>query len=276
MISLFLLRCDRALYVSAIKNTMGLKIILLFSILFISSFCEASSLKEIERKIGVEIIFDTSFQGTWESVTYKKVLDTVLIQNYLDILLVEYSKYPKGYLNKARVNKIIICDSLIINGQRRAAIPDPKKNALYLEINSSYSKNYLIHVMHHELHHCAEYSLYGNMYYNWKKWNKKNKVKFRYGFGGANAYKEENSHINYYSMSHPEKGFVNLYSMLGTEEDRSEILALIMNYEERKKLLEFVETDRILKRKVKLIIKEINTIAETKFISWKEIKVKNL
>ncbi len=251
---------------------MSFKTINLVLIFFIPSFCEASSSKEIEQEIGVEIIVDTSFQGTWGSVSYKKVIDTVRIKNYLDILLIEYSKYPKGYLNKASVQKIIICDSLIISGQKRAAIPDPYKGALYLEIDSTYSKNYLIHVMHHELHHCAEYSLFGNMYHKWRKWNKKNNRKFNYGNGGVEAYTNDSTYINYYSMNHPKKGFVNLYSTLGAEEDRAEIVALIMNYNEQKILLDFAKQDRVLKRKVKLILKEMNMVNKAKFITWKEMK----
>ena len=65
---------------------------------------------------------------------------------------------------------------------------------------------------------------------------------------------------------------MNLYSILGAEEDRAEIVALIMNYEERKNLLDFINKDRILKRKVKLIIKEMNMVNEAKFVTWKEIK----
>jgi len=246
---------------------------ILLPLFLVSIYCFGSELKgidEVKDALGVEIITDTTFHGTWTSVSYDKIQDTVRIINYLNLLLVEYGKYPKGYLHNVSVEKIILCDNLIYYGQKRAAIPDPYKKALYLEIDSNNTKNYLIHVMHHELHHCTEYSLYNDMYYKWEEWEKINISNFKYGKGGGSAYEGSNKKIDWYDMSHPVEGFVNLYSTTGEEEDRSEIVALIMNDDERYLLFKYCKDDLRLRRKVKLVLTELDKVIDAQSKYWDE------
>lgn len=231
-----------------------------------------ATVDEVEQKLDVKIYLDANFNGTWkDDVDYKTITDTVRLNNYLNLLLSELIKYPKGYLKNVIIDTIIICDSLRYNSQFRAALPDPYKNTLYYSINPEYSNSYLKHVVHHELHHCTEFTLWGSMYYSWKKWNKCNKRSFKYGKGGAVAYKNGNKNINYSKKNHPKKGFVNLYSTLGGEEDRCEIAALIM-YDEKKCLLKFSKKDRRLRRKIKLVVNVFNKVSNTSFVSWKDFK----
>ena len=227
---------------------------------------------QVEEAFDVEIVLDTNFEGTWKSVSYDEVSDTSRIQEYLQLLLVEYQKYPTGYLNHAHVHKLIICKNLRFQNQLRAAIPDPHEKALYLGIDTMYPQNYLIHVMHHELHHSAEYYLYGNMYHKWKKWSRKNDKDFEYGEGGASAYGKVDNGINYYALSHPRVGFLNIYGTTGEEEDRCEMVACIMNDPERKVLLSYCKEDKRLKRKAKLAIRQMNSVSGEKFITWRKIR----
>lgn len=221
-----------------------------------------------ETKLGVLIEINSTFRSTWNTVSYKPINDTNRIKKYLELLVFEFSKYPSGYINKIGVENIIICDSLNINNQRRNAIPDPYTNALFLDINSSSSDNYLVRVMHHELHHCTEYYLYKNMYFKWEKWGKVNSNSFKYGDGGISAYMNDNE-IDWFTMVNSVKGFVDLYSTTAQEEDRCEIAAILMNDTERKLLFNYCKSDRILRKKTKLILKEMSKVVDTKVSYWK-------
>ena len=223
---------------------------------------------EIEQSLNVTIIIDTSFHGTWEEVRYDSISDTLALNNYLQLLHLEYAKYPANFFSNIGISKIVICQDLFYAGQNRAAIPDPYANAVYLEIKDSYSEDYLIHVMHHELHHCTEYAIWQNMYHRWGKWSRANRFWFRYGQGGAATYEGENTQIDWYSFIHPKKGFLNRYSTTGEEEDRCEVFSLIMSDKERHFLINFCKKDRLLRKKVKLILSILRDISEAENSYW--------
>lgn len=251
-------------------------LIILLSLQTINCFAsKIAQIDEVEKLFGFQVILDSNFQSIWPSVSYKGIDDTTRIINYLEVLLKEYSKYPNSYFQCINIEKIIICDNLLIDNQKRAAIPDPYKNALFLAIDTSYSQEYLIYVMHHELHHSTEFFLYESMYYNSDIWNKFNKRRFKYGNGGQVAYKDSSKNVNWSSLSHPTKGFVNLYSTLGQEEDRSEIIALIMQDSKREILIKYCKRDRRLRKKVKFLINELNGIIDSPSNYW-NIKMANI
>lgn len=227
-----------------------------------------SLVSEIEKKLELSVVLDTGFRSTWP-VTYKSFTDTNELKDYLPLVYAEYSKYPQGYLKRLGINYLVISKDLRVYGQKRAAIPDPYTHALFLEKDSAYSGEYLIYVMHHELNHCAEYKAWGDMYYKWKKWERKNPCSFKYGDGGNSAYNPENRGIDWRAYTHPHKGFVNLYSTTGEEEDRSEIVSLIMIDSGRRYLFEFCKKDRKLRRKMRLVLKFLDDVSGTKDNYWR-------
>lgn len=244
----------------------------LFSFISLHSFNSSASWKtikeEIESELDVVIITDTSFHGTWPEVKYDSIVDTVALEQYLILMQREYAKYPDRFFYNIGISKIIIGQNLLYAGQNRAAIPDPYAGAVYFEIKPSYDDNYLVHVLHHELHHCTEYAIWQNMYYRWKKWSRVNRCWFKYGNGGASAYEGENRYIDWYSFIHPKKGFLNLYSTTGEEEDRCEVFALIMTDSERHYLLDYCKKDRLLRKKVKLMLGILSFISEEENAYW--------
>ncbi|MGB1315784.1 MAG: hypothetical protein ACPG4Y_07165 [Chitinophagales bacterium] len=224
-----------------------------------------------EKEFKLQIIVTDTFESSFENVNYQELSNEKILNKYVsEILIPEFKKYPDSYFKNINLKQIILCKNLNIDNQHRAAIPDPKKNTLLLSIDSFYEKLYLKHVLHHEMHHITEYALWQDMFYNWKKWNKKNTRNFVYGTGGYEAYETENKNIDWYKINNPIKGFVNLYSTLGQEEDRCEIVALLMTSEEKLYLNQFIETDKNLKRKVNLTLKTLAKVSGKKLKYWKE------
>lgn len=240
---------------------------------FTSYNCEASTISDIiskiENNLTVKVVYNIEVQDTWSSISYENCNDSTEFIEYLLLLDKEYAKYPKGYFQIVGINTIVLGKKLKFQNQYRAAIPDPYIQSLFLSIDGAYgdfSTTYLVHVMHHELHHCTEYAIWENMNYEWEEWAKTNRASFSYKGSGENAY-EDNS-IDWYSMVHPENGFLNYYSTTAQEEDRSELIALIMSDIERKYIFQYYSEDEILRKKIDLILKELNRFSQTEDNYW--------
>lgn len=257
-------------------------LLIILSSLLISS-CSSNKYKhpkveELEELLGVHVILGKRFRGLSKEVSFKEVKDSARIADYIDMFIEEYQKYPPSYFNRIKVNKLILCDSLMKGDRRSIAVPYLRKGALLFAIDypihTDRRKWYFVHVMHHELHHSTDFYLYKgdvNMFRKSEEWAALNEKKFEYGEGGEVAYRKESKSIDWYHLSHPAKGFVNRYSMLGQEEDRAELVGLIMgNKKRRDTLIEYCKTDEILKRKVLYVINELNTLVKSKSNYWND------
>jgi hypothetical protein len=223
----------------------------------------------ISKRLGVTLSLDSTTSRTWPSMHYQRCSDTVTLLHYLQLLQYEYDKYPAGYFTRMGVNTIVLAQDLSIYSQQRAAVPDVFFHTLYLEVSNRYDDTYLIHVMHHELHHCTEQAIWGNMYHPWPKWLKQVPRHFTYGSGGGSAY-TDSTVTDWYSMTHPLPGFINLYATTGQEEDRCEIMALLMTDQERSYLYQYA-TDLRVKRKVSLMLRFLRKAVGKKETFWENV-----
>lgn len=214
-------------------------------------------LEEVSNVIGVTVVANLPVADSWGSVSYDPDAGEDELIQYLDLLGREFSKYPQGYLRQSQALTIILGRDLNFCGQPRAAIPDPYKKQLFLSVNGAFkikSERYLAHVMHHELHHLTEYSMWKNMTFDWHEWISLNGDGFCYGKGGADAYSEYIAKgTDFYSPNNPHQGFINLYSLTGDEEDRAELMAFIMTDYERPMIEELLQKDAILRDKSRLL-----------------------
>ncbi len=230
---------------------------------------KGDALQQATQRIGLPVLADSILPPGAYNITYQSPADSAQVVAYLQLLQTEYSKYPTGYLPKLGLRQIVLAHNLQINGQARTAIPDATTQTLYLEIDGLHAQQdsgYLIHVMHHELHHYAEYAKWGDMYYNWRKWKCMNQHSFRYLGAGDMAY--ANLVVDWYSFTHPKPGFMNMYSTTAPEEDRCELIGLLMSSEGVQHLRQYFLTDNKLRRKVKAVVKLLNNISHTRSNYW--------
>lgn len=231
----------------------------------------SSFVSNIERELRVKIKLETGFTDSWDAISYEVIDDQASLAVYLHILLEEYQKYPDGFFQKIGVDTIIVCRDLHFETQERAAIPDCYNNSLLLDGNfAKYDTNYLRHVMHHELHHCTEFAIWGSTYYEWPEWEALNADTFLYGAGGATAYLVDNMDKDYYTLCHPKPGFCSPYQMTGEEEDRCETMALLMTDSRRDQFFEYALTDAIVFDKLQLIIELLNDFWGNPTNYWSE------
>lgn len=215
--------------------------------------------EEVSLALGVGVVAGDFVNDSWGAVSYETNSPPEELIAYLDLLCHEFSKYPKGYLQQSQTMTIVIGRSLAFCDQPRAAIPDPYKKQLFLSVNGAYgisSNRYLAHVMHHELHHLTEYSMWKNMTYDWADWLLLNGDGFCYGQGGAEAYSEYLvKGTDFYTPNNPYRGFINLYSLTGDEEDRAELMAFLMTDFERPEVEKLLRKDQVLRKKTQLLAK---------------------
>jgi hypothetical protein len=230
-------------------------------------------ISEIEQKLSLKIFFDQKIEDNWDAVSYEFCNDSVELDRYLEMLKTEYFKYPPGFFKCVGVERIVLGKKMYYEKQQRAAVPDPYNKTLYLGIDGGQGNStsiYLIHVMHHELNHMTEYAMWNDMFYHWDDWEKTNRKRFHYNpGGGSKAY--ENLFVDWYSMCHPKKGFFNRYSRMGEEEDRSEVISLIMSDLERNYVYEYCKKDKILRKKVVLIQRQLDLFTGTTDSYWSTI-----
>lgn len=220
---------------------------------------------------GVPVLTDTLMPPGMYNITYRVPADTQQINAYTQLLQSEYNKYPTAYVAHLGIKQIVLCSKLQLNTQARTAIPDVSTQTLYLEIDGSYGLQnpaYLIHVMHHELHHYAEYALWHDMYHHWPKWKLANGICRQYLGAGAMAYADPT--VDWYSFTHPKKGFMNNYSTTAAEEDRCELVGLLMTEEGINALKQYYLQDARLRRKVKTIAALLNKISLSKQNYWSQ------
>ncbi len=230
-------------------------------------------LNKLQAKLKVSVIIKEEAINSWKQLSYTYSTDTVSLLDYLRLLEKEYLKYPIGYFNKIKLKRIVLVENLTLNEQFRAAVPDPYTGSLFLAIEKPSDllryNNYQTHVMHHELHHYAEFSYWRSMSHFWADWKATNDTSFHYKGNGATAY--QNLTIDWYQLSHPLNGFINLYSTTAQEEDRAELVALIMGDEELKKMKKQIKNDFILQQKILLIQFLLSEISGVKNGYWKKV-----
>jgi hypothetical protein len=237
-----------------------------------------SDVANLQTTYDVDVQIGQTVKDTWNLVSYNVGYSQESVRRYLDLLSIQLSKYPKGYLRKAHAGTLVLTNDLAFNGQLRAAVPDPYKGVLYLSVNGAYgngSFSYLDHVFHHELNHSVEYILWGSMTFQWREWEELNDPTFQYGVGGDTAY--TNFEVDWQDLSHPRNGFINLYSTTAEWEERAEIVAAIMDDSMRVTLAKYIREDAIIKAKVEKIIQMlIQFWPEENKASWLEKEKKEL
>lgn len=166
------------------------------------------------------------------------------VQQYLSLMVREFSVYPKEFLQRSKLKRIVVCRDLAYADQKRAAIPDFAGRTLYLDCErGSQSLRYQRGVIHHEFFHLIDYVDDGAVYED-ANWSALNPTGFHYGKGGAAVQKDPTQSM----FRNPTAGFLTNYSVSGVEEDKAELFAhLILNAQ---KVEAAVASDEVLDSKV--------------------------
>lgn len=150
------------------------------------------------------------------------------LSKYIPLLTRELSIYPVPLLRQLNLKSIILCEELSFNDQKRSAIPDFRKGALFLDVSRGhYCQNYLRKVVHHDLYHLIDFADDGVIYED-SSWARLNDESFRYGDGGTRMQADQSSSL----MTWEANGFVTSYAQSALEEDKAELFShMIVHYQ---------------------------------------------
>lgn len=168
----------------------------------------------------------------------------------------EMGKYSRSTLTSLHLKQIAVCRDLEVNGQPRAAMPDPDSGTLFLDYKLGDDDDaYQRHVIHHELFHYMMGVLHNDMQYHDSVWAGYNVPGFQYGSGGVNQ-RESSSAV----LDHPMRGFVDGYAESAQEEDMAEIEACRMVPSEDKLLQGWMANDSVLRSKYQRLLEMLKPL----------------
>lgn len=177
--------------------------------------------------------------GTFKLKCYPSLKED--LDFYMPLFFLEISIYPKSFIKKMKLGKIVFINSLnfVTNEyeQYRAACPEYYKTMALYYCTKERNPSYIRTVLHHELFHYVDYM--DNKTYEDPKFNKLNSPGFKYGRGGA--YERE-----WKPLDPSCQGFLNFYSTTGIEEDKAEIYQYLMSNPEKS----FKHEDKIIRNKI--------------------------
>ena len=195
----------------------------------INAGCAADGLRELDQmaeRFEITIVHaDPMFPvQTRHGAIQGKAASRDRVISYADMLVEEFSLYPKALIQRTRLRSIVLCDGLSFAGQRRNAVPDFEHDMLYLDVvRGKADEDYLRRVMHHEFFHIIDYRDDGLLYRD-DSWAALNSKDFNYGAGGRNVQDMPSTSV----LTSKYTGFLNHYSTTGVEEDKAEVFANLM------------------------------------------------
>jgi len=163
---------------------------------------------------------------------------------YGPLFVNEFKLYPKQFVEASKLRKVVLCEDLSFDGQRRNAVPDFEHNALYLDAKrGDHNVKYQRKVLHHEFFHIVDFVDGGKIYVD-DQWAAMNPVDFRYGTGGRNAQDNASTSV----LTDRFSGFLNHYSTTGVEEDKAELFAnMLVDFQH---VLQRAMRDPVVQKKV--------------------------
>lgn len=240
-----------------------------------SARCEAPvdrrpCLASIEAHYGLEIVttapvFPVSVNG---GEIAGAAATPAEIETYSALFAAEFSRYPRGLIEKARLRRIVLCGELSFGGQLRGAVPDFEHDTLYLDVRRGASnQEYQRLVLHHDFFHLLDYRDDGLLLED-AAWAGMNAADFQYGAGGETA--QDNAETSVLTAAFP--GFLNHYSTTSVAEDKAEIFAhLLVGYD---RIIARGESDQVVANKIARMKELLETLVpEVNAAFWQARKM---
>ena len=168
------------------------------------------------------------------------------LDNYIPILLMELSIYPKSFIKRSKIKKIIILNNIQFSkinlSQERSGFPEYNETMSLILASNERNFAYIRIVFHHEIFHFIDWI--DDYSFKDEKFEKLNLENFSYGNGGENE-------REWIKLDKNLKGFINHYSTSGLEEDKAEIYQYLIGC-----------PDEALNNKDEIVMKKVRRIQE--------------
>ena len=244
-------------------NINQLGVILLSSCVFVV-LCSAAPAQDISQSINTRIERLESrygirfryqgFRGVPDFLKFSEAAapdDYRKLNKYLALFEEEINKYPPGFFENQGVRGIGMVTHLFLRERPAQGLYSPKIRVMFFDISRfSRNKAQQIHNIHHEIFHMMVEIKSGFAPLGGEAWASLNDPGFSYSGGRPIRISGHNPH-NYYAPRKP--GFVTYYAMEAANEDQAEIFACLMQDKHRQLIEQWIEEDKILRKKVEVI-----------------------
>lgn len=158
------------------------------------------------------------------------------------VLHEELGRYPRSFIEKTRLRRVLVCDDLRERGKPIPSLPN-YLSTLVLDVDAP--PTYLRRLVHHELYHFVDLADDQEVK-NDADWAALNDRWFVYGDGGRFMREPRSG-----ELTDGLPGFLSKYSTSAVEEDKAEVFAFLMVAPERVRAI--AERDPIVARKVRTL-----------------------
>lgn len=176
------------------------------------------------------------------------------VDHFKELLQTQIEQYPRGYLIKGKVERIILCANLMTRGRTVDSFADFRQSAVYLNVSPSISNGVMDQrinrVIHHEITHNVDYAIRGFLMYVHTDWSSLNTVGY--------VSNVDWSLPNLLRIDNPVPGYITTYATSNVVEDYAEIgMGLLGSSSSYNQLLGVCRTDLVVRAKVNLMISDM-------------------
>lgn len=189
------------------------------------------------------------------------------VDAYGPMLIDEFSRYPKEFIEKSGLRQIVLCTELTFGGQSRNAIPDLQNSTLYLDIaQADATPAYRKSVIHHEFFHIVDYRDDGKLQED-PDWANLNPKSFRYQRARKRLQFDSKEPL----FVEAGNGILTKFAKTALEEDKAELFAHMIVHP--KKVAKRADDDKVLAAKLKLMEKQLQSFCEEMNAEfWKTVR----
>src|SRR5205085_6844104 len=144
-----------------------------------------TDIERISSFYDIEIAMNAS---VFPAMTYYGKIDgrqpkTEVIADCTSLFMQEFNLYPVDLIRRAKLKRVVLCESLSFNGQPRGGLSDLEHDVLYLDLAYEASdKRHFRATIHHEIFHLIDYHHNSNFEID-ERWSSLNLPGFKYGKG---------------------------------------------------------------------------------------------
>lgn len=241
-----------------------------------------SQFLELGKNLGIKFVTEDELDCS--DLSYQQATD-IQFRRAKDVIVEEFSLYPKEAIGKTRIEQVIFCSNLLV-GKKRAAgtlkVGLHYVDTLFFDLSEFRDEMHGRRTLHHELFHAIDFRDTWHGYVD-AEWTRIQGENFRYELDAAAEMHRllgENPQDvmprefddPYNRMSNRESatpGFISDYARYSAAEDKAEVFChMMVSY---KKVMQRASKDAILRQKVErmkeLLVEYIPEMDE-KF--WKE------
>ena len=210
--------------------------------------------EQVREQHGLTIVYrdlaKESFSRKRLEFKEAEVRDYPRVYRYIKVLQEELAKYPPGFFDADKLQRIYILKSIFNEEKNAQGIYDYRAKVMFLDFGRKFGGVLAQrHNIHHEIFHVIDTN---SFFWTQKEaWEDLNDPAFKYVRKGKVIIDPVKNDANYFAPNR--KGFVTYYAMMSPYEDKAEVFACLFIPAQNRLIHKWAKKDRILQKKIDYI-----------------------